>query len=137
MPKNPAENFNSAPVREVGMKTTGVSKIIRKSGSKENKLKVILLGASGCGKSSLLVKFCDGTFQDNGLEPTVGVTSRFESLKIDDEPIVLEILDPVGQERHHSFTKQFFRKALGAIFVFDLSDQKSVDDLQRFFDTFR
>jgi len=109
MPKNPAENFKSAPVEEVGMKTTGVSKIIRKSGSKENKLKVILLGAAGCGKSSLVVKFCDGTFQDNGLEPTVGVHSRFESLKIDDEPIVLEILDPVGQERFHSFTKQFFR----------------------------
>jgi small GTP-binding protein len=137
MPKNPAENFNSAPVKEVGMKTTGVSKVIRKVGREEKGLKVILLGASNCGKSSLVVKFCDGTFQDNGLGPTIGVNKRFESLKIDDEPIVLEIVDPVGQERFHSFTKQFFREALGAIFVFDLSDPKSVDDLQRFFDTFR
>lgn len=80
MPKNPAENFNSAPVKEVGMKTTGVSKIMGngKVSSKENSLKVILLGAMGCGKSSLVVKFCDRTFQEKSLEPTVGVNHRFE-----------------------------------------------------------
>jgi predicted AAA+ superfamily ATPase len=79
VPKNPAENFNSAPVKEVGIKTTGVSKIMGNSkvSSKETSLKVILLGAAGCGKSSLVVKFCDGKFKENSLEPTVGVNHRF------------------------------------------------------------
>ena len=84
-------------------------RIERISFSQNPNLRVILIGDSGVGKSSLLRCFTDGSFFEVS-DPTVGVDFFARVLKVaDGTPIKLQLWDTAGHERFRSITKSYYR----------------------------
>ena len=97
--------------------------------SKPLEFKVILLGDTNVGKTSILYKFIDGTFL-NKVSSTINVEFKTQKLKIDKNLYaVLSIYDTAGQERYRSITRQYYHDANGIILVFDLTNENSFTKL--------
>jgi Ras-related protein Rab-1A len=94
-------------------------------------LKLVIVGNSAVGKSSLLLRFADGTFNDNYFT-TIGVDFRFKTLNIDSKNIKLQIWDTAGQEKFRTITNTYYKNAQGVILVFDLTSKESLDDLAKY-----
>lgn len=91
-------------------------------------LKFIIIGSSGAGKTSLLRRLVENTFTEDSAS-TIGV--EFDSFLMDvgGRQVKLQIWDTAGQERFRSISKAYFRNAVGAILVFDITERKTFDDL--------
>ena len=72
--------------------------------------KVLLIGNSGVGKSSLLLRFADDVFTDNFM-PTIGVDFKIRTIEVDGKTIKLQIWDTAGQERFRTLTSSYYRGA--------------------------
>jgi len=92
-------------------------------------LKVLIIGESGVGKSSLLLRFVDDTF-DPEQPATIGVDFKVTTLTVDGNKVKLAIWDTAGQERFRTLTPSYYRGAQGVIFVYDVSNRSSYDRLQ-------
>lgn len=86
--------------------------------------KLVLLGNTGVGKSSLVMQFARNFFLNNN-EPTIGATFFQKSVVLDDCIINFEIWDTAGQERYHSLIPMYYRNATAAIIVYDITDDNS------------
>ncbi|XP_069020846.1 EF-hand calcium-binding domain-containing protein 4B [Embiotoca jacksoni] len=86
--------------------------------------KVILVGNSSVGKTSLLRSFCEGRF-DPSTTATVGIDYTVKTLTLDNLQIAMQLWDTAGQERYRSITKQFFRKADGVLVMYDVTVEES------------
>ncbi|XP_042573735.1 ras-related protein Rab-18-B [Cyprinus carpio] len=82
-------------------------------------LKILIIGESGVGKSSLLLRFTDDTF-DPELAATIGVDFKVKTIAIDGNRAKLAIWDTAGQERFRTLTPSYYRGAQGVILVFSL-----------------
>lgn len=99
------------------------------SSAEQLPFKLLLIGDSSVGKSSLLLRFCDNTFQ----EGTVNLTSvdfKTKNLTIDGKAIQLQVWDTAGQERFRTITSSFYRGAHGIIVVYDISDQATFNNVK-------
>ena len=90
--------------------------------------KLLFLGESNVGKTSLLLRYTDGVFE-NGL-PTVGIDVKYKYLTYDNKKIRLDIWDTAGQERFRGIAQNYFRGANGIIFVFDITNKESFNKLR-------
>merc|ERR1711988_113159 len=91
----------------------------------EYQFRVILIGNSGVGKSSLLRCFTDGSFFEVS-DPTVGVDFFARVLKVaDGTPIKLQLWDTAGHERFRSITKSYYRNSVGCLLVYDVCNRES------------
>ncbi|KAL6072939.1 Ras-related protein Rab-1A [Balamuthia mandrillaris] len=86
--------------------------------------KVLLIGDSGVGKSSILTRFTEDKFLENDAG-TVGVDSKTKTLEVDDKRVKLNIWDTAGQERMGFLTSSYYRGAHGIIIVFDITNEES------------
>ncbi|XP_005795922.1 ras and EF-hand domain-containing protein homolog [Xiphophorus maculatus] len=86
--------------------------------------KVVLVGNSSVGKTSLLQRFCDDRFHP-GTCATVGIDYSVKTITVDNSQVALQLWDTAGQERYRSITKQFFRKADGVIVMYDVTAEQS------------
>lgn len=87
--------------------------------------RVILIGDSTVGKSSLLRSFTDGTFAEVS-DPTVGVDFFARLLRVMDGTVIkLQLWDTAGQERFRSITKSYYRNSVGALLVYDVCNRDS------------
>lgn len=91
--------------------------------------KILLVGDSNVGKTSILLKFTDGGFSESHMT-TIGIESKVKYITRRNKKIKLQILDSAGQERFHSITKNYFRGAQGIMFVFDVTEKKSFTNLK-------
>ncbi|GIX98044.1 ras-related protein Rab-13 [Caerostris extrusa] len=87
--------------------------------------KVILVGESGVGKTSFVIRFADSKFQ-NVYESTVGVDCKKVQVTIEDKQVDLQIWDTAGQERFKSI---IFRSADGAIIMYDVTKKETFDEI--------
>ena len=85
---------------------------------------MLLIGSSGVGKSSLLVRFADDMFTDNFM-PTIGVDFKIKTIEVDGKKIKLQIWDTAGQERFKTITASYYKGAHGIIVVYDITDKKT------------
>ena len=92
----------------------------------EINLKLLLVGDSNVGKTSLLLKYTDDSYPLEHVA-TVGIEYRIKIFDYKNFKIKLQIWDTAGQERFHSITNNFFRNADGILFVFDLTNSKSFE----------
>jgi len=95
----------------------------------ERRFKLVVLGATGVGKTCLTLRFVRGVFEDDQL-PTIGAAYLTKSLKIRGSDnattsYVYEIWDTAGQERYESITPLYYRTAQAAIIAFDVNDKGS------------
>ncbi|CAH0556758.1 unnamed protein product [Brassicogethes aeneus] len=93
-------------------------------------LKLLIIGESGVGKSSLLLRFTEDNF-DPEQTLTIGVDFKTKRLSIDDNTVKLAIWDTAGQERFRSLTPSYYRDAQGAVLVFDVSSYSTFAKLEK------
>lgn len=91
--------------------------------------KLVLVGQSSVGKSSLLMRFCDDTFFPS-MTSTLGIDFKIKTIEINDKKVKLNVFDSSGQERFRSITQSFYRGASGILLVFDCTNLESMKDLQ-------
>lgn len=96
--------------------------------------KVIMLGNIAVGKTCLLSFFVDSLFKDN-YSCTVGVDFKVKTVVLSDNlKVDLQIWDTSGEERFRTITKQYYRDAAGIVLVFDVTNEKSFSDLEKWVD---
>ncbi|XP_069479078.1 ras-related protein Rab-39B-like [Ambystoma mexicanum] len=91
--------------------------------------RVILLGDSTVGKSSLLKRYTEGVFLDI-INQTVGVDFYVQFVEV--EPgrrVKLQFWDTAGQERFRSVTRSYYRNSAGGLLMFDLTNRKSFESI--------
>lgn len=91
--------------------------------------KILILGESKVGKSSILNQFTDKIFTEN-LPPTLGIDYKIMKINVDDVDVKLQIWDTAGQERFRSITESFYRGCHGVLLVFDLSDRDTFEKVK-------
>jgi Ras-related protein Rab-2A len=90
--------------------------------------KYIIIGDSGVGKSCLLLQFVDKRFQQ-GHDLTIGVEFGARMITIDNIKIKLQIWDTAGQESFRSITRSYYRGAVGALLVYDITRRETFSHL--------
>lgn len=97
------------------------------------KCKVVLIGKSGVGKTSIISRYITDTFKDS-LMTTPG--ANFITKKVDfpqyKKSIKFEIWDTAGQERYRSLAKVFYNNAAACLLVFDITNKDSFDDIKNY-----
>jgi len=116
------------------------SGVQRPNGATQGKIcqfKLVLLGESAVGKSSLVLRFVKGQFHEYQ-ESTIGAAFLTQTVCLDDTTVKFEIWDTAGQERYHSLAPMYYRGAQAAIVVYDITNQDTfsraktwVKELQR------
>ena len=95
----------------------------------EQLYKIIIIGDSGVGKSNILGRYLHNEFRED-TKSTVGVEFGSKKMVIENIPIKLQIWDTAGQERFHSITKNIYRNANGVLFVYDITNQESFNNIK-------
>jgi len=83
-------------------------------------IKVCLLGESGVGKSSIVLRFVSDSFK-SALESTIGASFMTKRLEVDDVSYQFQIWDTAGQEKYRSLSPMYYRGAAAAIIVYDVT----------------
>ncbi|XP_010543449.1 PREDICTED: ras-related protein RABC2a [Tarenaya hassleriana] len=89
--------------------------------------KILLIGDSGVGKSSLLVSFISSSVED--LAPTIGVDFKIKQLTVAGKRLKLTIWDTAGQERFRTLTSSYYRGAQGIVLVYDVTRRETFTNL--------
>ena len=96
--------------------------------------KVVLLGESGVGKTCIIARFINNTFEEN-LISTTGASYAGKTMTFDEyngKSIRFEIWDTAGQEKYRSLTKIFYKDAGAAILVYDITRKESYEEIQKY-----
>merc|ERR1711991_559433 len=88
-------------------------------------LKVIVLGDSGVGKTSLMVQYVSNKFTMQ-TKSTIGSDFLSKEIELGGRPLTLQIWDTAGQERFQSLGTSFYRGSDGVVFVFDVGRPRNV-----------
>ncbi|KAL6991262.1 Ras-related protein RABA1c [Sarracenia purpurea var. burkii] len=92
--------------------------------------KVVLIGDSGVGKSNLLSRFTRNEFSLES-KSTIGVEFATRSLTVDGKVIKAQIWDTAGQERYRAITSAYYRGAVGALLVYDVTRHSTFENVER------
>ncbi|PKU63525.1 Ras-related protein RABA5c [Dendrobium catenatum] len=92
--------------------------------------KVVIIGDSAVGKSNLLSRYARNEFNIN-TKATIGVEFQTQSLEIDGREVKAQIWDTAGQERFRAVTSAYYRGAVGALVVYDISRSSTFESVQR------
>ncbi|CDW84496.1 ras-related protein raba1f-like [Stylonychia lemnae] len=92
--------------------------------------KIVLIGDSWVGKSNLLLRYTKNQFKLN-YQSTIGVEFATTNIKIEDCYVKAQIWDTAGQERYRAITNAYYRNAVGALIVYDISKQNSFENVQK------
>lgn len=109
------------------MASTGLSSSNTSSSSYDLSFKILLIGDSGVGKSSLLVSFISNSVED--LSPTIGVDFKIKLLTVGGKKLKLTIWDTAGQERFRTLTSSYYRGAQGIVLVYDVTRRETFTNL--------
>jgi small GTP-binding protein len=96
--------------------------------------KVVLLGESGVGKTCIISRFTNNTFEDN-IMSTTGASYCGKAMTFDEyggKTIKFEIWDTAGQEKYRALTKIFYKDALAAILVYDITRKNSFQEIKNY-----
>merc|ERR1712093_527527 len=94
--------------------------------------KLLMIGDSGVGKSSILLRFVDDRFDESSMDPTIGVDFKVKMYDVpgdEQQRLKLTIWDTAGQERFRTLTSAYYRGAHGIILVYDVGRRESFDAL--------
>ncbi|WCJ42064.1 hypothetical protein M5689_022892 [Euphorbia peplus] len=92
--------------------------------------KAVLIGDSAVGKSNLLSRFSKDEFRLDS-KPTIGVEFAYRNIRVADKIIKAQIWDTAGQERFRAITSSYYRGALGALLVYDITRRATFDNVKK------
>lgn len=92
--------------------------------------KLLLIGDSGVGKTSLLLRFIRNEFNLES-KSTIGVEFATRSIQVDGKTIKAQVWDTAGQEKYRTITSAYCRGAVGALLVYDISKQQTYENVER------
>ncbi|EDR30030.1 GTP-binding protein ypt2, putative [Entamoeba dispar SAW760] len=95
---------------------------------RETTIKLILIGESGVGKTSLLLQFSDEKFSKE-VTTTVGIDFRMKRIECNGSPYKLQIWDTAGQERFRTIVASYYRGVLGIAMIYDVTSKDSFDNI--------
>ena len=99
--------------------------------------KILLLGDSSVGKSCLLLRYCDNSFQDAHLT-TIGLDFRLKTIALEENrKVKMQIWDTAGEDRFRAITRNYYKGANGILLIFDVTDKKSFDHVRDWVDRIR
>ncbi|KAB2070440.1 Ras-related RABA4c -like protein [Gossypium arboreum] len=98
--------------------------------------KVVLIGDSAVGKSQLLSRFTRNEFNIDS-KATIGVEFQTKTLLIDHKSVKAQIWDTAGQERYRAVTSAYYRGAVGAMLVYDITKRQSFDHVAKWLEELR
>ena len=95
--------------------------------------KVVLLGESGVGKTSIIARYLTNTFSTS-MNSTAGANFTTKTVYLEDEKktIKYEIWDTAGQERYRSLNKVFYQKASVCILVYEITKKATFEELKKY-----
>lgn len=99
-------------------------------------LKLVLVGDSGVGKSNLLLRWSKNDFNPDST-PTIGVEFATKTLQIDGKLVKVHVWDTAGQEQFRALTTAYYRGAVGALIVYDITSASSFESLNHWIDEVR
>jgi small GTP-binding protein len=94
----------------------------------EHFYKICFLGNSGVGKTTLIQRYLSGSFNES-TRLTLGVEFHVKDLIVDNDHVTLQIWDFGGEERFRFILPSYCRRANGAIFMYDITDPRSLLDI--------
>lgn len=92
--------------------------------------KIVLIGDSAVGKTSLLQRFAEQQFQDSHIS-TIGVDFKLRTIQVDNTRVKLQVWDTAGQEKFRVITKAYYRNAAGILIVYDVTNSESFVNTKR------
>lgn len=92
--------------------------------------KVVLIGESGVGKSNLLSRYTKNEFNHDS-RTTIGVEFSTRSVQLDSVTIKAQIWDTAGLERYRAITSAYYRGAVGALLVYDITKHLTYESVER------
>ena len=101
--------------------------------AKELNIKIILIGDSNVGKTTLLYKYINNENTED-ITPTVGLENKVKTIEINGIKTKIQIWDTAGQEKFNSLTQNFFKNTDGILIVFDLTNKESFTNIQKWVD---
>ena len=102
----------------------------------EYKLKVVVVGDSGVGKTNLIKRFATDTFSYDS-KATVGVEFISKSYIINKKVFKIEIWDTAGQERYKAITSAYYKGAKGCLIVYDTTSQTTFNNIDKWMSEIR
>jgi len=91
--------------------------------------KIIIIGDTGVGKTSILNRFTDDTYNRNYIS-TIGIDYRIKMVKLLEKITQLTIFDTAGQERYRSLAKSYYKGSQAVIIAYDITDKDSLDSVK-------
>ncbi|KAM7525286.1 hypothetical protein LguiA_015188 [Lonicera macranthoides] len=98
--------------------------------TKDYLFKIVLIGDSAVGKSNLLARFARHEFYPNS-KSTIGVEFQTQKIEINGKVVKAQVWDTAGQERFKAVTSAYYRGAVGALLVYDISRRQTFDNVDR------
>ncbi|KAL8127491.1 ras-related protein Rab11D [Apium graveolens] len=98
--------------------------------------KVVLIGDSAVGKSQILARFARDEFSLDS-KATIGVEFQTRTLSIEHKSVKAQIWDTAGQERYRAVTSAYYRGAVGAMLVYDITKRQTFDHIPRWLEELR
>ncbi|MHA1299999.1 MAG: Rab family GTPase [Candidatus Helarchaeota archaeon] len=97
------------------------------------RVKIVVIGDAGVGKTTMLLRYVDDAFQESYL-PTIGVNISNKDVEVNNKKIRLNIYDIAGQDKFELTRRIFYEGLEGVLIVFDLTNQDSFLHLENWFD---
>ncbi|KAG7522202.1 ras-related protein Rab-8B-like [Solea senegalensis] len=91
--------------------------------------KLLLIGDSGVGKTCLLFRFSEDSFNTTFIS-TIGIDFKIRTIELDGKRVKLQIWDTAGQERFRTITTAYYRGAMGIMLVYDICNDKSFENIK-------
>lgn len=98
-------------------------------------VKIVVLGAKNVGKTSVINRYCNGTFSDK-TKSTIGAGFYTHTCHVGSTTVSMMLWDTAGEERFRSVTPSLLRGTSGLILVFDLQDQETLSELNVYFEMY-
>jgi small GTP-binding protein len=105
---------------------------IQKESMSSHRFKVVLMGPSSVGKTSIVIRFSMGTFSPDQ-EPTIGAAFISRDVDSDHGIVSLHVWDTAGQERYRSLVPKYSEGAAAILIVFDVTDPDSFEEAKELY----
>ena len=92
-------------------------------------IKLLMIGDSAVGKTSLLLRYANDTFSSTFIT-TIGIDFKIKTVDLDGRRVKLQIWDTAGQEQFRTITRSYFRGAQGIVLVYDITDRGTFNSVR-------